>query len=182
MADLAISFDRAMALEGGGVLHEVEGDPGGATKWGISQRANPDLHIPSLTREQAIEVYDRRYWSPRRLGELRTQVFADEIFEFTINADPANASSGVAIRTAQEAANDVLEAWGVPDRLVEDGIIGFNTLSVLNSIGQAGALHIQAWSDRFNLLQCKYYAGLRRDLVNRFLRGWVRGRVLGWLE
>lgn len=181
MADLGISFDKAMALEGGGVLHEVEGDPGGATKWGVSQRANPDLHIPSLTREQAMEVYDRRYWSPRRLGELHHQIMADEIFEFTINADPAHENRGTAIRTAQEAANDVLEAWGVRDRLVEDGVIGFNTISVLNNIGAAGTLHIMAWGDRFNLLQCKYYAGLRRDLVRRFLLGWVRQRVLAWL-
>jgi len=174
MADLGAAFDFAMELEGGGVVHTVPGDPGGTTKWGISQRANPDLDIANLTREQAMEVYDRRYWSPRRLGELRYQSVADEIFEFTINADPAHQNGGVAVRTAQEAANDILEVAGIPDRLVEDGIIGFNTLSVLNTLGGMGALHIVAWRDRFNLLQLRYYRSLRRDLVNRFLLGWTR--------
>ncbi len=174
MADLGVAFDFAMDLEGGGVVHTVEGDPGGTTKWGISQAANPDLNIAELTREQAMEVYDRRYWSPRRLGELRHQTMATEIFEFTINCDPANSAGGKALMAAQEAANDILAAAGLPDRLDEDGMTGFQTLSVLNSLGAISPLHLYAWQDRFNLLQLRYYRNLRRDLVNRFLRGWTR--------
>lgn len=37
-------------------------DPGGETKWGISKRANPDVDIKNLTREQAVEIYKRKYW------------------------------------------------------------------------------------------------------------------------
>lgn len=181
MAELGPAFDFAMKLEGGGKLHTVEGDPGGTTKWGISQRANPDVDIAALTREDAMEIYDRRYWAPRRLGELRKQPMADEIFEFTINSDPAYENRGVAIRTAQEAANDVLEASGLDDRLVEDGVIGFNTISVLNAIGEMSPIHLFAWRDRFNLLQLKHYKGLRWGLVKRFFIGWSR-RVLDWLE
>lgn len=51
-------------------LHEVEGglvrhpsDPGGVTKYGISQRAYPMLDIPSLTREQAAALAWRDYWA-----------------------------------------------------------------------------------------------------------------------
>jgi len=37
-------------------------DPGGETKWGISKRANPDVDIKNLTRDQAVEIYKKRYW------------------------------------------------------------------------------------------------------------------------
>jgi hypothetical protein len=106
---------------------------------------------------------------------------ADEIFEFTINTDPAHENRGTGIRTAQEAANDVLEAAGLSDRLTEDGVVGFQTLSVLNALGSMSPLHLFAWRDRFNLLQLKHYKGLRRGLVKRFFVGWSR-RALDWLE
>lgn len=37
-------------------------DPGGLTKWGISQRAHPGLDIRALTRDQAVEIYRTEYW------------------------------------------------------------------------------------------------------------------------
>ena len=37
-------------------------DAGGETKWGISKRANPDVDIKNLTKEEAIEIYARKYW------------------------------------------------------------------------------------------------------------------------
>jgi len=37
-------------------------DPGGATKFGISQRAYPSEDIRNLTRERAAELYERDYW------------------------------------------------------------------------------------------------------------------------
>lgn len=37
-------------------------DPGGETRWGISKRAYPSLDIASLTKEEAIAIYERDYW------------------------------------------------------------------------------------------------------------------------
>ena len=37
-------------------------DPGGETKYGISQKAYPDLDIKNLTREQAMNLYFKDYW------------------------------------------------------------------------------------------------------------------------
>lgn len=48
-------------LEGGG---KVATDSGGITRWGISSRAHPCLDVPSLTREQAMEIYESEYWIP----------------------------------------------------------------------------------------------------------------------
>lgn len=45
----------------GGYTNDPD-DPGGETKWGISARANPDVDIKNLTKEQAIEIYRNNYW------------------------------------------------------------------------------------------------------------------------
>lgn len=37
-------------------------DPGGLTKFGISQRSYPDLDIASITLDQAKALYKRDYW------------------------------------------------------------------------------------------------------------------------
>lgn len=37
-------------------------DPGGETRWGISKRAYPDIDIKSLTKEEAMLLYERDYW------------------------------------------------------------------------------------------------------------------------
>lgn len=175
MAKLEPAFDYAMRFEGGGVVHEVPGDPGGLTKWGLSQRANPDLDIANLSREDAIEAYRERYWTPRKLWGLFSQSMANEVFEFTINADPAWMNRGRAIRAAQKTANDVIEAARLDrDPLRLDGVIGPRTIRALNAIADAGPLHEFAWLDRFNLYQLEFYRSLRRDLVDRFLLGWTR--------
>ena len=50
-----------LAHEGMG---RVNRDSGGVTKWGISQKAYPELDIVSLTLEDATEIYFRDYFSP----------------------------------------------------------------------------------------------------------------------
>ena len=53
-----------LAEEGG--LSNHRQDPGGLTKFGISQRAYPHLDIANLTIEQASAIYQRDYWQPIR--------------------------------------------------------------------------------------------------------------------
>ena len=70
-------FERAIEIV---LAHEGEtytdhpNDHGGATKYGISQRFNPDVNVRELTRAQAIEVYWERYKdAKRRLDELKAR-------------------------------------------------------------------------------------------------------------
>src|SRR3546814_3606743 len=59
-------FDSAVARvlgdEGGFVDDPV--DRGGATNFGISSRAHPDVDVASLTCEDAVTLYRERYWEP----------------------------------------------------------------------------------------------------------------------
>lgn len=169
MAQLEPAFDYLMELEGGGETHTVEGDPGGATKWGISQRAHPEIDIDALTREQAREIYRQDYWDAIRGDEIHSQVMAEEIFEMA-----ANAGIPSAVRVAQAATNDVLGASRQSLQLVVDGIMGPRTLHGLNTVDAMGAVAEVAWDGRFNLRQLKYYRNLDPALVDKFFVGWTR--------
>ena len=61
-------IDRILAEEGG--LSHHPRDPGGLTKFGISQRTYPDLDIRHLTRAQARAIYQRDFWQPLRADDL----------------------------------------------------------------------------------------------------------------
>lgn len=43
---------------------EVSNDQGGLTKYGISQKAFPDVDIANLTQEKAEELALEKYWNP----------------------------------------------------------------------------------------------------------------------
>lgn len=61
-------FRRCLAFvlkwEGGDKITRDPRDPGGTTKYGISQRAHPSLDIESLTEAQAAAIYEIEYWRP----------------------------------------------------------------------------------------------------------------------
>ena len=71
--------------EGGWVHHES--DPGGETNWGISKRSYPHLDIKNLTREQAVAIFERDYWSqvPENLPD-DVRWFA---FDICVHSGPA---------------------------------------------------------------------------------------------
>lgn len=55
------AVERVLAVEGGFV--DDASDRGGATNFGISSRAHPDVDVASLTRDQAKAIYRREYWN-----------------------------------------------------------------------------------------------------------------------
>jgi lysozyme family protein len=111
-----MTFERAvefiLAKEGGHVNDPQ--DPGGATAYGISQRAYPDLDIASLTRDQAISIYHTHVWD-----RLKIEMMPDRLrlpfFDCAINQGP-----GFATLTLQRIA-----------KVTPDGIIGYVTLAAL---------------------------------------------------
>ena len=59
-------------------------DRGGPTKFGLSQRWNPDVNVRELTRAQAIEIYWERYWQGRAYERLPEAV-AIKVFDLAVN-------------------------------------------------------------------------------------------------
>lgn len=106
-------FDAAVALvielEGGEALVE---DRGGLTRWGISSRANPDVNVRTLTRDQAVAIYRERYWRAVRGDELPPGL-ALVVFDAAVN------------QGAPTACRMLQAALGVTG----DGVIGPVTLA-----------------------------------------------------
>jgi len=80
-------FDRAIKVV---LEHEGESftddplDKGGPTRFGISQRWNPDVNVRELSRGQAIEIYWKRYWRGRRYETLPDGI-AIKVFDLAVN-------------------------------------------------------------------------------------------------
>ena len=71
-------FDHALAIvlghEGNDTLTDDPKDPGGLTRWGISQAAHPTVDVRNLTREGAAQIYRRDYWLPNCCDDLPAPV------------------------------------------------------------------------------------------------------------
>lgn len=76
-------FARTLGHEAGYVNDPH--DPGGETKWGISQRSYPDLNIRDLTRDQAMHIYERDFWLRVDADKLPGSV-AFQLFDFAVNS------------------------------------------------------------------------------------------------
>lgn len=110
MTDFDKAFEIVLDLEGRG---EVVIDTGGVTKWGISQRAYPDVDIRSLTKEDAKEIYQRDYWDWTK-GDALSWPLNIYLFDAAVNQGVT-----AAIKMLQKAAGG----------LAVDGIFGHRTLA-----------------------------------------------------
>jgi lysozyme family protein len=145
-----MTFDEAFEIlighEGGLVDHPS--DPGGLTKYGISQRAYPCEDIRSLTLDRAKQIYMRDYWGPAGCPNIPEAIRFD-LFDMAVN-------SGVkaAVKCLQTAA-------GSP----ADGILGPNTLRAVSAMDGA------RMTARFNGARLQFMASL--GTWPAFSRGWA---------
>ena len=146
-----MSFESAveLILEYEGELSNNPHDPGGLTKYGISQRAYPDLDIIDLTVEDAKAIYKRDYWDTI-YGDLLPEGISTLVFDSAVNQGPLRA-----IMLMQKALG--VEA---------DGIIGPRTLAA------ASRVNLRDFSVKFGAERAFHYGKLPTFPV--FGRGWMR--------
>lgn len=132
-------------------------DPGGRTKYGISQRSYPDLDIESLTVDQATEIYWRDYWQGW-MDLIEDEVLALMVFDFAVNAGPPRA-----VRTLQEAAN-----------VAADGIVGPVTMAAVNHPRDKRLMR-----KRFLVRILMFYCSLvrQRPPMGQFLHSWLNRAI-----
>lgn len=146
-------FERALPvlLEEEGGLVDNHADPGGLTKYGISQRSYPHVDIRALTPESAGEIYARDFWVPCGADRLPWPLCLF-IFDHAVNA-----GTGTAVRCLQRAA-----------RVPADGVLGPATLGAVQRADLRGLCRA------FLVERVRYYMACHG--FTTFGLGWL-GRV-----
>lgn len=152
------AFDILLKHEGGFVDHKD--DPGGATRYGITEAVAREVGYRGDMRELpmalAARIYRERYWDAVRAEQLPAEV-RYVVFDAAVN-------SGVG-----QAARWLQRAVGVRD----DGVIGPQTLAAV-------ARHNpEALTRRFLSQRLRFMSGLANWPA--FGRGWAR-RIADLLE
>jgi lysozyme family protein len=127
------AWEETMLYEGSGKLHKTPGDPGGWTKWGISQRllekVRPGTKVKDLTEEDAKAIAEEVFWTPMKLDLLRNWNYPDYtsvqaiLFDFAFNTG----QTLMPVRHLQWAIN----LRNRRAELVLDGRLGPKTLTAL---------------------------------------------------
>jgi lysozyme family protein len=175
----AVALDHVLQLEGG--VSDHMDDPGGLTKWGVTQgvysawrteRRLPEQSVREMGEAECHALYRVRYWDVQRLDLLAeiSGAVALEVFESGVNCGPSMGG-----KFLQRAVNFL-----VPERsrtLLEDGVIGPKTrleVRLLVAGGYESALVLAQNGEQYG-----HYRGLvdRSDRYRSFSRGWMK-RVL----
>lgn len=130
------AIDKVLELEGGyNPKDPVTGMP---VKYGIDQRANPDIDVSKLTKEDARKIYRDRYWSASGAAELPERL-ALVHFDAAVNQGP-------------EKAKQLLEAsGGDPDKYVELRKAEYQRLAEQDPRKYGSSL--KGWMNRLDSLQ-----------------------------
>ena len=114
---------RILGHEGG--YSDDPDDPGGKTRWGISQRAYPYLDIANLPVEYAAEIYRRDYLKPLQWDRYHDGV-AYQLLDFGVNSGPKTA-----IKRLQREI-------GVKD----DGVVGPVTIARIGALSESDLIMV----------------------------------------
>jgi lysozyme family protein len=161
-------LDTVIAHEGGYVDHPT--DPGGKTKYGISQKQYPDLDIKELEIEDAKTIYKRKG------GELASAEANYGKNEFAFKMADIGINTGPQLGT--EIMQKSLNFFGM--ELDEDGKMGDATRTAFNKV-------IENPDNRKQLMnliihnQKRFYAGekfntktVSKEKVEAFGGGWEK--------
>ena len=142
---------KVILTEEGDLSNHPE-DPGGLTKYGISQRAYPNLDLRNLRIEDAEALYRRDYWQPIHGDDLPNGL-ALLVFDSAVNM-----GARAAVKLLQRTL-----------KVTEDGIVGAATLNTAERMSHRAP--IQLLIDLCAERALKY---AHSETVNTFGRGWYR--------
>lgn len=77
-----------LTQEGQGAVVDDPNDTGGLTRWGISQKAFPNVNVAALTRDEAARLYHDNYWVGDNLADQR---LANLLLSMCVNMGKASA-------------------------------------------------------------------------------------------
>lgn len=154
MADFNPAISKTLQHEGGDKFTDDTLDHGGATKFGISQKAYPKLDIRNLSEDQAKDIYRRDYWNRVKGDDIQSQLVAETIFDVCVNMGVSGGSKLAQKTLAIEPA---------------DGIIGPQSLAVINAADE------DLFIAKFALAKIQRYTEICQadSSQKKFLLGWL---------
>ena len=167
MAEFIEAYQEVIKNEG--LFSNDALDSGGRTVLGISEKNWPkwdgwkivdtlsspkEMATHSELQKLVQSFYLQNFWNPIKGDSITSQKIANSIFDFAVNAG---------VKTSVMLAQRTI---GVKD----DGIIGKDTLSTLNSFGE------RLFIAEFKLAKIDRYCDIVDEKPSqlRFLKGWVR--------
>lgn len=155
---------QVLADEGGATITDDPADPGGRTKYGITQKLLTAIGggvVDDLTENEAAKIYYDHFWIEYHIDEINEPALASKVFNFCVTAGP-----DPAFRCLQRA----MRANGVA--VTEDGVLGPITRGKLRQLLADPQVQCRAYG---MLVSYKSeIAGYYRDLDKpRFEAGWV---------
>ena len=147
------TFQAALAftLSAEGADTNDPNDPGGLTRFGISQSRHPEVDVSNLSLAQAQRIYLREYWQPLH-GDQLPRELAFVLFDTAVNVGIARAVSMLQTALGVEI----------------DGVIGSRTIAA------ASRQNKQALS-RFLARRASHYLELAefKPRFRRYIQGWL---------
>ena len=160
MANFDTIIPMILAAEGGATITDDPSDPGGLTKYGISQRSYPNEDIRALTEVKARIIYRRDYW-----GHISGDSLPDEIAYMVMDM-AVNMGVQSACEELQRAINGLLRG----NIINVDGKIGPQSLQALIALEPK---RVKLWLLRARL---ERYARIvqAKPTSAKYLVGWIR--------
>ncbi|NJD38432.1 MAG: hypothetical protein FIA89_08970 [Geobacter sp.] len=103
----------------------------GCTKYGIATNSYPNLDIRNLTIKQAARIYERDYWNPLHLSELKSQGIATEVFDTAVNCGAK--SSALILQKTCNHLNGKGKDYPLDGRITSDSVRWINEFTVKKS-------------------------------------------------
>lgn len=164
-------------------IKEIEGkyanhpsDPGGKTKYGITQNLARTYgyygNMKYLKWDKAKEIYYKEYWLKNKYYKIKNKKIAGEVFEQAINLPYIKVNSKYILKAnyhLQKTYNLVTD-----NNIIVDGLIGNQTLSAINNCSRINHLY-----NILNGLQAKHYLEVVEDnpKLRDFIVGWFANRI-----
>lgn len=171
------TFERALrlTLDAEGVFSDHAWDPGGATKYGITEGLAREYgyeDVRDLTVEQARDIYWRHFWLPLMCDELPVPV-AMELFDAAVNVGRRRG-----VKFLQRAYN-TLRSLDQP-AIAEDGFVGLETISAARTMARRYTDQLVAAQNGEQYAWYKHLTLENPETFRRAIRGWMRR--LEWLH
>lgn len=163
----------------GGYVNDPD-DPGGATNFGVTIHTMRNLgldltgdgtvsaaDVRSLTKEQAVEIFEKHYFEKPRIAML-PQIIQASVFDMYVNAG-ANS-----VKILQRLLNDMGHGLAV------DGVLGRKSISAARSAFEEAPEYL---ADAYGIARRNYYFRIadRRPASRKYARTRAGGKG-GWIK